>query len=162
MRLIALLGFASSFFAVQADTTKPVNSDTIETHVVEINQLLQVADQQIGTPYSYGGCAPSGFDCSGFIKYCFETALDMELPHRSEEIAALGSAVSRTDARPGDIITFTGRSINGVVGHVGIVYEVTVDAVYFIHSSSSNGIRVDKVKSHYWQKRFLGIRRILD
>ena len=161
MKWLSLLCFATSSLLAQGDSTSS-SVDTIDTHIVEINKLLTLADKQIGTPYKYGGCTPGGFDCSGFVKYCFEEALNMEMPHRSEDLGEMGTAVERQDAIPGDIVKFTGRSIDGQVGHVGIVYEVTNDAVYFIHSSSSNGIRVDKINSTYWQERFLGIRRILD
>lgn len=149
--------FASAGLNAQTDSLK---TDTQNTNIVEISKILGLAESHMGTPYRYGGCEPGGFDCSGFVKYCFESSMDISLPHISGEIANMGVPVSRAEARPGDIVAFAGRSVNGNVGHVGIVYEVTNDAVYFIHSSTSQGVRIDRVKSNYWERRFLGIRRI--
>lgn len=161
MRWLVFLCISSSSLLAQGDSSIRL-SDSFETHIVAINRLLLVADKQIGVPYVYGGCSPKGFDCSGFIKYCYQISLNRTIPHRSIEISQMGVSVSRQDAIPGDIVAFTGRSINGKVAHVGMVYEVSNEAVYFIHSSSSKGIRVDRINSTYWQERFLDIRHILD
>ena len=157
--ILYILLFAGTGLNAQSDSLK---TDTQNTNIVEISKIMGLAESYMGTPYRYGGCEPCGFDCSGFVKYCFENSMDISLPHISGEIANMGTEVSRANARPGDVVAFTGRSINGQVGHVGIVYEVTNDAVYFIHSSTSQGVRIDRVKSNYWEKRFLGIRRILE
>ncbi|MFZ9631929.1 MAG: NlpC/P60 family protein, partial [Bacteroidia bacterium] len=71
-----------------------------------------------------------------------------------------GIHVSIANARPGDVICFKGHSTSRrVMGHVGIITEVTPNEVYFIHSASSSGIRYDVLSAPYYKLRFMDIRR---
>ena len=79
------------------------------------NLLIETAKQYIGTPYVYGGSSPSGFDCSGYVKYVYDK-LGISLPRTSYEQASTGTKVSLEELRPGDIVCFGYSSIN----HVGI------------------------------------------
>ena len=36
-----------------------------------IHAILAEADKYRGVPYVFGGTTPSGFDCSGYVKYVF-------------------------------------------------------------------------------------------
>jgi cell wall-associated NlpC family hydrolase len=138
-------------------------TDTAKTYIVEINRLLQKAESQLGTPYRWAGKLPGGFDCSGFVLYCYKSTLGIALPASATEYPHYGKAVSRQNARPGDVICFTGYYANTtVIGHVGIITEVTPTDIYFIHSASSYGVRHDKLSGAYYTARFLGIRRILN
>jgi cell wall-associated NlpC family hydrolase len=73
--------------------------------------VLEVASRYVGVPYRYGGNTPRGFDCSGFTQYVFGQ-LGVDLPHQSESQKSRGRVVSRSEARPGDLIW--------VPGHVAI------------------------------------------
>lgn len=85
----------------------------------------------LGTPYSYGGGNASGptygidqgahtkgFDCSGFTVFVY-AKFGVNLPRRSQEQARAGQAVSRGEARAGDLLifSFAGEPADG---HVGI------------------------------------------
>jgi cell wall-associated NlpC family hydrolase len=73
--------------------------------------VLEVATRYVGVPYLYGGNTPRGFDCSGFTQYVFGQ-LGVDLPHQSESQRSKGHVVSRSEAKPGDLIW--------VPGHVSI------------------------------------------
>jgi cell wall-associated NlpC family hydrolase len=122
-----------------------------------------IADQHLGTPYRYGGKGPAGFDCSGFVRYCFSQTQGLTLSPSATYYYNHGIKVHPTSARPGDIICFTGsNSRNRNIGHVGIITEVTPTDIYFIHASVSKGIRYESMNSAYYKARFLQIRRVLN
>lgn len=144
------------------DSLGAVIPDTGASHIVEINRLIRFAEQHLGTPYRYGGKTPAGFDCSGFVRYCFSQTQGLLLSPSATTYHKHGIKVHPQAARPGDVICFTGsNSRNRSIGHVGIITEVTPTDIYFIHSAVHGGIRYDVLKSQYYKTRFLQIRRIL-
>lgn len=166
--LIPLLFFGKVFSqtdtagkAQQIDST--VFTDTSKTYIVEINKLLYTAQANLGTPYRYAGKKPGGFDCSGFVMYCFSKALGVQLSPAATYYYKHGVQVSKENARPGDVICFTGsNAAYKSIGHVGIISEVTPTDIYFIHSALNGGVRYDSLSLGYYKLRFLQIRRILN
>ncbi|WP_353990681.1 NlpC/P60 family protein [Lacticaseibacillus paracasei] len=74
------------------------------------------AAKYIGVPYVYGGTSPSGFDCSGLIYYAAKEA-GINLPRTSQAQSTLGSYVSVSDLKAGDLVFWGGV---GSAYHVGI------------------------------------------
>lgn len=74
------------------------------------------AAKYIGVPYVYGGTSPSGFDCSGLIYYAAKEA-GISLPRTSQAQSKLGSYVSVSDLKAGDLVFWGGV---GSAYHVGI------------------------------------------
>lgn len=156
--------------AAQTDSSSATAADTFITdsltnhsEIFRINTLIKLAEKQLGYPYVYGGKKPGGFDCSGFVSYCFKTALNITLSPVATVYNGHGRGVSKADARPGDVICFNGyQAGTGVIGHVGIIYEVTPTDIYFIHSALNGGVRKDSLSLGYYSLRFMGIRRIVE
>jgi cell wall-associated NlpC family hydrolase len=144
-------------------SNKSVEADVIVSESIglpEINALLQEAYTHMGTRYRGGGKSPQGFDCSGFVGYCYSSVLGIKTPASSSGFHSAGIQVSVSEAKPGDVICFTGSNASRrISGHVGIITEVTDSNVYFIHSATSSGIRIDSVNQPYYKNRFLEIRR---
>lgn len=154
--LLAFILFISS--ALNAQTDSLVGDET--TDLVAINTLLREAGSHLGTHYRGGGKTPAGFDCSGFVGYCYNTTIGIKTPASSSLFHNAGIHVSLAHARPGDVICFKGHnSSRRVMGHVGIITEVTPTEIYFIHSASSGGIRYDVLSAPYYRIRFMDIRR---
>jgi cell wall-associated NlpC family hydrolase len=126
-----------------------------------VDNVISVGKTFLGIPYRWGGTSENGFDCSGFIKYIFDW-FGVKLPRTSREMANYGAPVSRNDLQKGDLIFFTGRNMrSGVIGHIGIVVEVTNEAIRMMHSSSSQGVHIEDLnKSDYFNKRYMTARRL--
>lgn len=73
--------------------------------------VVDFARSQVGRSYVRGGEGRSGFDCSGFTKRAYALA-GISLPHSSGGQAARARTISRSQARPGDLVVGP--------GHVGI------------------------------------------
>lgn len=161
----ALLQVSAQSDSATGDSVSPSVTDSLAAHseIQRINSLIQLAEKQLGNPYVYAGKKPGGFDCSGFVSYCFKTALDITLSPSATYYYNHGRSVSKADARPGDVICFTGsRAGTTTIGHVGIIYEVTPTDIYFIHSALNGGVRKDSLSLGYYSLRFLSIRRIIE
>lgn len=109
----------------------------------------------IDTPYRYGGNTPQGgFDCSGLIVYVYQRATGLALPRTVAQLARVGSGVSPSAVRTGDLVLF---DTVGRFSHAGIY----VGGGRFVHAPSTGGtVRLDGVRARYWAQRFSGVRRV--
>lgn len=142
------------------DTSSAANGSVVGTAADngKVQSLLRRAMTLLGTPYRWGGSNPdSGFDCSGLVGYVFRSALGIELPRVSREMAHDDNAElinDRTALAAGDLVFF-GRK--GRVDHVGIY----VGDGRFLHApSSGKDVRVDTLLSGYWGNKFMQARRV--
>lgn len=67
--------------------------------------VVAYASNFLGTPYQWAGNGPNNFDCSGFVKYVY-AHFGVSLPRVASEQQGAGSAVSRSDLQPGDLVFF--------------------------------------------------------
>jgi cell wall-associated NlpC family hydrolase len=125
-------------------------------------ELLAFAQTLMGVRYKYGSSDPvNGFDCSGFITYVFNH-FNIAVPRSSIEFTNYNKVVDLNEARPGDLILFTGTdSTIREVGHMGIITSVNNDLVEFIHSSSgkANGVTITPLNKYYLG-RFVKVIRV--
>ena len=78
-----------------------------------LSKVVSVASKYKGVPYKFGGESPAGFDCSGLVAYVY-AQFGISLPHSAAEQGAIGTKITRSAARPGDVVVMDGGS------HVGI------------------------------------------
>lgn len=117
------------------------------------NSIIALAREQLGTPYYYGGTSPStGFDCSGFVYYCY-TENGVTLPRTSRDQYANGTDVTLTEAKFGDIVAFYSP-----VSHVGMITSSTT----FIHSPRTGEVVKEVEFAGYWENQMTGIVSYID
>ncbi|WP_379137532.1 C40 family peptidase [Paenibacillus sp. sgz500958] len=118
------------------------------------SKMDSVIDKAIGTKYVSGGVTTNGFDCSGFTMYVFDK-IGIDLPHQSGSQYQMGTAVSRSELKEGDLLFFntSGRGVS----HVGIY----VGDGKFAHASSSRGVTISSLSDSYYVNRYVGAKRIM-
>jgi len=80
-------------------------------------EVVAYAMKQLGKPYLYGGTGPDAFDCSGLTQNAYAAA-GIPIPRTSEDQWKAGPRTSHP--RRGDLVFFTGASVDPPPGHVGI------------------------------------------
>lgn len=144
------------------DAIKNNTSSVIETGNVAPAEVLNYAKTLIGVPYLYASTDPAkGFDCSGFITNVFNH-FNISVPRSSVDFTNVGTEVPEKEARPGDLILFTGTdSTIRVVGHMGIVESNNNGHISFIHSTSgkAKGVVITPFE-RYYRGRFVKFVRL--
>jgi len=99
--------------------------------------ICEYAKQFVGNRYVYGGSSlTNGTDCSGFTMRVFEK-FGISLPHSSVAQAGMGTKISASDAKPGDLF-FYGSS-SGRINHVALY----IGGGQVVHASSAKtGIKI--------------------
>lgn len=133
---------------------QPVNIDR--------EAFVKYAKTLLGIKYVYGSTNPSkGLDCSGFVFNVFQH-FNVSCPRVTKDYMNEGREVTKSQARIGDIILFTGSdNSSGIVGHMGIIVkEGTVPQ--FIHSASGKniGVIINDLKGYY-ETHFVKIISVL-
>ncbi|WP_223879855.1 C40 family peptidase [Paenibacillus spiritus] len=118
------------------------------------SKMDSVIAKTIGVSYKVGGSTTAGFDCSGFTKYVYKK-LGLNLPRTSREQYKMGTTVSRSNLRSGDLVFF--NTTGSGVSHVGIY----VGNGKFAQSSSSRGVNISSLSQSYWSKRYVGAKRVM-
>ncbi len=118
------------------------------------SKMDTVISKTLGTTYKTGGISTNGFDCSGFTKYVFKN-LGLALPRTSKAQYSVGTAVSRNNMRPGDLVFF--NTTGAGISHVGIF----VGSGKFAQSSSSHGVIISSLNENYWANRYVGAKRVM-
>ena len=120
--------------------------------------VVAYAKQFLGYPYVYGGTSPSGFDCSGFVKYVY-AHFGVKMNRTASAQMDNGTPVSMSQLIPGDVVFFkkAGSSASRA-SHVGIY----IGGGQFIHASTSKtGVIISKMSSAYYTSGFVGGRRLV-
>ncbi|WP_285767875.1 peptidoglycan endopeptidase [Peribacillus sp. SI8-4] len=120
----------------------------------KVTKLISEAKKLIGTPYSWAGASPSGFDCSGFIYYTFKKAGYDISRVSSSTYYDMGKKV--TSPKSGDLIFFATGSSKYVVSHMGIY----LGGGQFIHASSSQGVTITSTSNSYFNSRIIGYKSL--
>lgn len=121
----------------------------------QVSALIDIAKKQIGTPYSWAGSSPSGFDCSGFIYYVFKKAGYQISRVSSSTYFDMGNSVKTP--QPGDLIFFdTTTNSKAVISHMGIY----IGNNEFIHASSSQGVTITSINNSYFKNRIMGYKSL--
>ncbi len=143
-------------------TTRPSSpSRPVVITSKEVSKLIAISRQYIGVPYRTGGVDSKGMDCSGLLLATFKE-MGVLLPRRAVQQSSYGKEVKDLDhLRPGDLVFFvTDKGNVAEVNHSGMITEIRGPReIYFIHASSSKGVREDNLISTYWMGCYATARR---
>ena len=137
-------------------TSNETSTPSVPSSSTKGEQIVSFAKQYLGYSYVYGGTTPgSGFDCSGFIYYVFNSC-GYSISRSLTSQANTGTAVSKSELQPGDIVFFDNTS-NGSLGHVGIY----IGNGQMIHAANSKrGVVTDTINSGYYNTYYYSARRV--
>ena len=119
--------------------------------------MIAEAEKYLGYPYVWGGSSPStSFDCSGFVCWVINhSGVGSVGRTTAQGIFNYTTPIAPGEAKPGDIIFFTGTYDSGsAVSHVGIY----VGNGMMIHCG--NPISYASVNTPYWQSHFYAYGRL--
>jgi cell wall-associated NlpC family hydrolase len=120
------------------------------------NQVANLAQQYVGSPYRWGGTSPSGFDCTGFVLFVY-SQFGINLPHNEAGQLASGPSVSPDDLQPGDVLVFANTYRAGL-SHTGIY----IGDGQFVHAADErHGVMVSALWDGYWAPRLVGAARTM-
>ncbi len=143
----------------QRNTTnhQPIQENIVHKNFERSNRVLY-AETFLATPYKMGGNSKQGMDCSGFIGEVFRYD-EINLPRRSEDQSKAGKAINQSEIKMNDLLFFS-TSGSSRISHVGMVYFVENEKIYFIHASSSKGVTISDLDEKYWRNAYRFARRI--
>jgi hypothetical protein len=95
---------------------------------------VAVAERLLGVPHSLGARSSVATDCSGLVQQAL-FACGLAGPRRSHEQAELGAAVSRAEARRGDIVVWLNTGGHSWTGHSAFM----LDETRLIHATGFHG-----------------------
>ncbi|HLO11403.1 MAG TPA: LysM peptidoglycan-binding domain-containing protein [Pseudoneobacillus sp.] len=131
-------------------TVQPTPAPEI-TPTFNADALIAEGKKYIGVPYVWGGNTPSGFDCSGFLKYVFNTQ-GITIPRTVATIWEAATPVSAP--QKGDLVFFS--TYEPGPSHAGIYLGDNK----FLHASSSVGVTISDMNNSYWKPLYLGAKSI--
>ena len=123
----------------------------------DYEKLIQEAEKYLGYPYVWGGSRPeTSFDCSGYVCWVYTNSGVYDLPRTTAQgIYNQCIPVSKENAKPGDLIFFTGTySTSNPVTHIGIY----VGNGKMLHCGDPIGYT--SIDTKYWTEHFYSFGRL--
>lgn len=123
---------------------------------IDQSKMMREISRYMGVPYLYGGTTAQGLDCSGYTMLVYKNAIGKSLPRSAAEQAKVGRSIQLADLKFGDLVFFntTGEQYS----HVGIYLGDDL----FAHASVTLGVTISSLQSSYYEKRYVGARRIIE
>ena len=154
-----ITGYVSSSYLTSKKPSSGSSSSSDSSTSTSASKLISYAKKFLGKPYVWGAQGPNGFDCSGFTYYVFKNSAGITLPRTSSMQSKYGTAVSKSNLKPGDLLFFdTVGSNNGGVTHCGIY----IGNGQMIHAASGQGkVVINNINSSYYVNAYVNARRVL-
>lgn len=115
--------------------------------------LYNFIDEWFGTHYRMGGTTKKGIDCSAFSSLLLASVYSLTLPRTAREQYNICEHINKENLMSGDLVFFNTR---GGVSHVGVYLA---DG-HFVHSSSSDGVKISSLDDDYYSRKFISGGRV--
>ncbi len=139
-----------------ASDTSSVNFVSMGDALQLRSSILELSKKQLGTPYSYGGSRPGGFDCSGFASYIYRQH-GYTLERCADTQMQNGLIIPRDSLQVGDLVFFRAGGTPWLASHVGI-YAGNNQMIH----AGSGGIEYSSLDMPYYANSYVGARRIVN
>ena len=156
MKYIAQIILIASLLLTAACSQQPVKTTTSSdtANVQSDYHPVEIALQQVGVPYRYGGHDPSGFDCSGLVYYSY-LQQGIHIPRTTHSQLRTAKRISYSNIQYGDLVFF--RISKSKISHVGMY----IGNNKFVHAPSKGKlVSISSLDTRYWKKRFVTAARI--
>ena len=123
----------------------------------KFRRMIAEGEKYLGYPYVWGGSSPStSFDCSGFVSWVVNHCGNGWSVGRqtAEGLRQCCRIISRSEAKPGDLIFFKGTYNTSGASHVGIY----VGDGMMLHCGKP--IQYASCETSYWQSHFYCFGRL--
>ena len=105
-------------------------------------RVVRFARAQVGDRYRHGGSGPHAWDCSGLTRAAYRKA-GIRLPHSSRKQARMARSVSRSTARPGDLVVGPGHV--GIYMGRGMMVDAGNRRVGVVYRKMYRGLRIKRL-----------------
>lgn len=139
-----ILASCGTLFAAKGDKAEAAYYHT---------KAISVAKANLGVPYRWGGISPSGFDCSGLVKYSYGKA-GITL-NRTAAQMYYGNGYRPSNLQIGDLLFYAPTKASAPT-HVAIY----IGYGKMIMASSSKGVIITYTSNPYWHARYIGVKRV--
>lgn len=126
----------------------------VEVEALTNTALFNFIDDWYGTHYRMGGTTKKGIDCSAFSGTLLSTIFSLNLPRTANEQYKVCEHLNKEDLMPGDLVFFHTRGRG--VSHVGVYLSNN----HFVHSSSSDGVKISSLDEAFYSRTFVGGGRV--
>lgn len=132
-----------------------LSQTSLEQSKIDQVKMGRIIDSFLSTPYKRGGETKRGIDCSGLVVTVYQQYAGFKLPHDTKKLFKLVKHIDKDDLRYGDLVFFSDGWFG--VSHVGIY----IGEYKFAHSMEDFGVIVSSLDEDYYQKRYIGARRVI-
>jgi cell wall-associated NlpC family hydrolase len=143
---------SSSVSSSAGSSSSSTSSSSGKTGKVET--AIKMAESLLGKPYDSDANPPKSFDCSRFVRYCYDQAdVSLSASAKSQGYDSRYERVASVSAlKRGDVVVFnTNASDSDLSDHTGIY----LGSGHFIHASSSAGkVIKSSLSSGYYERTF--------
>lgn len=120
--------------------------------------MLMEIIKYMNTPYKFGGNSLNGIDCSAFTQSVYKNSWLLDINRSAREQYKQGIIIDdRSELKFGDLVFFNTRK-RVKPGHVGIYIGDNL----FAHASSKSGVTVSSLDHDYYNRRYMGARRMAE
>ncbi|MDP4103694.1 MAG: C40 family peptidase [Bacillota bacterium] len=148
-KFILAITFVVSLSSLFANIGDKAEAATYNYH----KEAIHIAESNIGVPYRYGGMSPSGFDCSGLVKYSYAKA--GRTLYRTAAQMYYRNGYRPSSLQAGDLLFFAPTKASAPT-HVAIY----IGYGKMIMASSSRGVIITSTSNSYWHPRYVGAKRV--
>lgn len=116
------------------------------------DSIVEIAKQQLGKPYKWGGTGPDEFDVSGFVQYVYKQK-GWNIPRSIAKQYEGSIKVEKADLKPGQLVFFGTNAGDTTPTYVGIYIG---DNQFISVSSKKGSVVTNSLTSKYYKARFIG------